>query len=87
MGLLEGCADHPNAVLHLLQLCPNPSSLTLRVAFDQKEPLESFTHIKLQSLPILYDALLTRPLSDLLNALSLPNLRALEARRNGHNTS
>ncbi|KAG1774396.1 hypothetical protein EV702DRAFT_974882, partial [Suillus placidus] len=73
---------HPNAVLHLLHLCPNLSSLTLRVAFDQTEPLNSFTHTKLKSLRILYDALLTRPLSGLLNALSLPNLRALEARRN-----
>ncbi|KAG2089450.1 uncharacterized protein F5147DRAFT_841131 [Suillus discolor] len=74
---------HPNAVLHLLQLlCPNLSSLTLRIAFDQTEPLESFTHTKLQSLRILYDALLTCPLSDLLNALLPPNLRALEARRN-----
>ncbi|KAG2057421.1 hypothetical protein BDR06DRAFT_994933 [Suillus hirtellus] len=78
---------HPNAVLHLLQLCPNLSSLTLRIAFDQTESLESFTHTKLQSLRILYDALLTRPLSDLLNALSLPNLRTLEARRNGRNAS
>lgn len=73
---------HPNAVLHLLQLCPNLSSLTLRLAFDQIEPLKSFTHTEIQSLHIHYDALLTRPLSGLLNALSLPKLRALEARRN-----
>lgn len=73
---------HQDAVIHLLRLCPDLSSLTLRVAFDQTEPLNPFTHTKLQSLCITYDALLTRPLSGLLNALSLPNLRALEARRN-----
>jgi len=73
---------HPNGILHLLRLCPNLSSSTLRIAFDQVEPLESFTHTKLQSLCITCDDLLTRPLSDLFNALSLPNLRALEARRN-----
>ncbi|KAG2132905.1 uncharacterized protein EDB93DRAFT_1340017 [Suillus bovinus] len=73
---------HANAVLHLLRLCPNLSSLTLRVAFEQKDPLTSFTHTKLQYLRILHDALLTRHLSELFNALSLPNLRALEARRN-----
>ncbi|KAG1858736.1 hypothetical protein DFJ58DRAFT_701778 [Suillus subalutaceus] len=73
---------HQDAVIHLLQLCPNLSSLTLRIAFDQIDPLKPFTHTKLQSLCITYDALLMRPISDLLNALSLPNLRALEARRN-----
>ncbi|KIK34812.1 hypothetical protein CY34DRAFT_812654 [Suillus luteus UH-Slu-Lm8-n1] len=73
---------HPNAVLHLLQLCPNLSSLSLRLAFDQVEPLKAFTHTELQYLHILYDALLMRPLSGLLNALLFPNLRALEARCN-----
>ncbi|KAG1816484.1 uncharacterized protein BJ212DRAFT_193016 [Suillus subaureus] len=71
-----------DAVLHLLQLCPNLSSLTLRVAFDQTDPSKSFTHTRLQTLCITYDALLTRPLSGLLSALSLPNLRAFEACRN-----
>jgi hypothetical protein len=73
---------HPNAVLHLLQLCPNLSSLNLRVAFDQVEPLKAFTHTELRSLRIIYDALLMRPLSGLLNTLLFPNLRALEARCN-----
>jgi hypothetical protein len=70
----------PNTVLHLLQLCPNLSSLTLRVIFGQGEPLKAFTHTKLRSLHIRYDALNTRPLSDLLNTLLLPNLRAFGAR-------
>ncbi|KAG2095481.1 uncharacterized protein F5147DRAFT_718561 [Suillus discolor] len=78
---------HPNAFLHLLQLCPNLSSLNVHVGFDQREPMESFMHTKLQSLCILHDPLLTRPLSDLFNALSLPNLRVLEARRNSCNAS
>lgn len=70
----------PNAVLHLLQLCPNLSSLTLRVKYyDQGEPLKPFTHTKLRSLHIFYDALITRPLSDLFNTLLLPNLRAFGA--------
>ncbi|KAG2141890.1 hypothetical protein DEU56DRAFT_754857 [Suillus clintonianus] len=75
--------SHPNAVIHLLQLCPNLSSLTLRIACEQIEPLnlESFAHAKIQSLRIVYDSLLTRHLSGLLNALLLPNLRVLEARR------
>lgn len=73
---------HPNAVLHLLQLCPHLSSLTLRVAFDQAEPLKAVTHTELRSLHILYDALLMRPLSGLLNTLLLPNLRAFGARCN-----
>lgn len=72
----------PNEVIHLLQLCPNLSSLTSYVAFSQIEPLNLFTHTKLQSLCILYDPLLVRPLCDLFSAMSLPNLRVLEARRN-----
>ncbi|KAG1816177.1 hypothetical protein EV424DRAFT_1073731 [Suillus variegatus] len=73
---------HPNVFLHLLQLCPNLSSLNTHIAMDQREPLKSFTHIKLQSLCILYHDSLTRTLSELLNALLLPNLHALEARYN-----
>ncbi|KAG1788481.1 uncharacterized protein HD556DRAFT_860235 [Suillus plorans] len=74
---------NPNAFLHLLQLCPNLSSLNVPISSDRKEPMESFTHTKLQSLCIiLHDSpLLTRPLSDLFNAVSLPNLRALEVSR------
>ncbi|KAG1897119.1 uncharacterized protein F5891DRAFT_1280251 [Suillus fuscotomentosus] len=74
--------SHPNALLHLLQLCPNLSSLNTQIEMDQGGPLKSFTHTKLQSLCIIYYASLTRTLSELLNALSLPNLHALEARYN-----
>ncbi|KAG1847998.1 hypothetical protein C8R48DRAFT_641813, partial [Suillus tomentosus] len=38
---------HPNAFLHLLQLCPNLSSLNVHIGFDQREPMESFMHTKL----------------------------------------
>ncbi|KAG0704602.1 hypothetical protein DFH29DRAFT_997494 [Suillus ampliporus] len=79
---VEIAIRQPNAVLHLLQLCPNLSSLTIRAAFDQIETLEPFTHAEIQSLHVAYDSALTRPLSHLLNSLSLPNLRVLEARRN-----
>ncbi|KAG2098211.1 uncharacterized protein F5147DRAFT_714083, partial [Suillus discolor] len=80
---------NPNAFLHLLQLCPNLSSLNVHIGSDRKKSMESFTHTKLQSLCIiLYDGpLLTRPLSDLFNALSLPNLRALGAHRKSYSGS
>ncbi|KAG1788483.1 uncharacterized protein HD556DRAFT_1447878 [Suillus plorans] len=68
---------HPNVFLHLLQLCPNLSSLYIHIAMDQRGPLKSFTHTKLQSLYILHDALHTYHLPELLNALSLPNLCTL----------
>ncbi|KAG1816178.1 hypothetical protein EV424DRAFT_1073783 [Suillus variegatus] len=80
---------NPNAFLHLLQLCPNLSSLNVHIEYDRKEPMESFTHTKLQSLCIiLHDSpLLTRPLSDLFNAVSLPNLRVLEVSRTSRGSS
>ncbi|KAG1747897.1 uncharacterized protein EDB91DRAFT_49244 [Suillus paluster] len=71
----------PNAVLHLLHLCPNLSSLTIRTAFDDIQALEPFTHTKLQSLRIDHNYAPTNRLSGLFNSLSLPNLRMLEARR------
>ncbi|KAG2145450.1 uncharacterized protein EDB93DRAFT_1151104 [Suillus bovinus] len=71
---------NPNAALHLLRLCPNLSSLTFHVVLDQEESLNSFTHTKLQSLGIPHGTLSKRLLSDLLNALTLPNLRTLEVK-------
>ncbi|KAG2132906.1 uncharacterized protein EDB93DRAFT_1331548 [Suillus bovinus] len=41
---------HPNAFLHLLQLCPNLSSLNVRLSVLQSVPLKTFTHTKLESL-------------------------------------
>ncbi|KAG0704617.1 hypothetical protein DFH29DRAFT_1078199 [Suillus ampliporus] len=76
---VEIATRHPNAFLHLLHLCPDLSSLTIRAAFNQQQTLEPFTHTKLQSLRINYDSTDTKLLSHLFDALSLPNLRALEA--------
>ncbi|KAG2159828.1 uncharacterized protein EDB93DRAFT_19331 [Suillus bovinus] len=72
---------HLDTVLHLLQLCPNLSSLTLRVQNDQQDPLNSFMHTKIQTFRFV--TCLEEPscLSGLLNVLSLPNLRAFEARQ------
>ncbi|KAG1735921.1 uncharacterized protein EDB91DRAFT_1143523 [Suillus paluster] len=71
----------PNAFPQLLHLCPDLSSLTIAVEFRGTQVLEPFTHTKLQSLCI-SDSFNTdtTALSGLFNALSLPNLRALEAR-------
>ncbi|KAG1747811.1 uncharacterized protein EDB91DRAFT_1345031 [Suillus paluster] len=77
---VEIAIREPHAVLHLLQLSPNLSSLTIRAAFNQTQTLEPFTHAEIQSLRVAYDSGLTRPLSHLFDALSLPNLRVLEAR-------
>ncbi|KAG1748696.1 hypothetical protein EDB19DRAFT_1683168 [Suillus lakei] len=68
-----------NEVLLLLRLCPNLSSLTTRVAPNRGQALVSFTHTKLQSLRIADNGVFTRPLSDMFNALSLPDLRVFEA--------
>ncbi|KAG1747853.1 uncharacterized protein EDB91DRAFT_1345052 [Suillus paluster] len=76
---VEIATRHPNVFLHLLHLCPDLSSLTIRAAFNQIQALEPFTHTKLQSLRINYDSTDTKLLSHLFNTLSLPNLRVLEA--------
>ncbi|KAG2141899.1 hypothetical protein DEU56DRAFT_795438 [Suillus clintonianus] len=70
--------DGPETALHLLQLAPNLSSLTIHMVVNVIQALESFTHIKLQSLHITCES--ERQLSDLLNALSLPTLRVLDVR-------
>lgn len=69
--------DQSNAVLHLLQLAPHLSSLAIRISFPNKEILEPFMHARLQSLRIKGCEPQTW-LSDLLDALSLPNLLILE---------
>ncbi|KAG0704623.1 hypothetical protein DFH29DRAFT_848842 [Suillus ampliporus] len=74
--------DRPNAFLHLLQLGPNLSSLTIQMPYGsyQIQALHPITHTKLQSLRISFTNALDmrRQLPDLFNALSLPNLRELE---------
>ncbi|KAG1747884.1 uncharacterized protein EDB91DRAFT_48864 [Suillus paluster] len=78
---LEVAIREPIAVPHLLRLCPNLSSLTIRVHISpRKQAIEPFTHTTLQSLCIVYGSLHTNYVPDLFNALSLPNLRLLETR-------
>ncbi|KAG1724740.1 hypothetical protein EDB19DRAFT_1758607 [Suillus lakei] len=78
---LEIC--EPNAFLQLLRLCPDLSSLSICISFVEIEALEPFMHTKLQSLHIFSDDQHDGdPIEyfNLFNALSFPNLRALEAR-------
>ncbi|KAG2143700.1 hypothetical protein DEU56DRAFT_910831 [Suillus clintonianus] len=73
---IEVAVHHPNALLRLLQLSPNLSSLTFSLGSGLlKRALEPFTHVKLHSLRITQAYASTLP--NLLNALSLPNLRVL----------
>ncbi|KAG2037882.1 hypothetical protein BDR03DRAFT_955769 [Suillus americanus] len=67
------------AALHLLQLAPNLSSLSIRIVFDGVQTLRPFTHTNLQTLDISceYFAESGPRFCDLLNALSLPTLRVL----------
>lgn len=69
----------PNAILRLLQLCPNLSSLAVRTSLRSIQALVPFTHIRLQTLRINGDFAPQPRLSDLFDSLSLPNLRTFEA--------
>ncbi|OJA16627.1 hypothetical protein AZE42_06002 [Rhizopogon vesiculosus] len=66
----------PNVLSHLLHLCPNLSSLHIRIKYgDVIQPLEPFTHANLETLFILCrDS--SNPLAELLHSLTLPNLRS-----------
>ncbi|KAG1747983.1 uncharacterized protein EDB91DRAFT_52837 [Suillus paluster] len=75
---VEIAVHHPNAFLHLLKLCPNLTSLKVRVHRDPVEILEPFTHTEIRSLFISFS--FVRPAFRLFDALSLPSLRVLEAR-------
>ncbi|KAG2118388.1 hypothetical protein DEU56DRAFT_904998 [Suillus clintonianus] len=75
----------PVSGLKVLQLCPNLSSLTMKVMImiQQSQTYEQLTHPTIQSLRIIYTPSRnplnrSHPLADLLDALSLPNLRTLE---------
>ncbi|KAG1873646.1 hypothetical protein DFJ58DRAFT_366535 [Suillus subalutaceus] len=70
-----------NGVLLLLQLCLNLSSITIDVTREPKKPLEPLTHTGIQTFCIAdtYSTTHQDFLSDLFNALSLPNLRVLKA--------
>ncbi|KAG1747911.1 uncharacterized protein EDB91DRAFT_1198424 [Suillus paluster] len=76
---VEIATRHADAFIQLLHLCPDLSSLTIHAHFDQKQAVEPFTHSKLQSLRISFSSAPTNRLHDLFNALTLPNLRVLEA--------
>jgi len=71
----------PHVLFELLQLGSNLSSLSVNIQFNRAtHPLEPYTHTKLQSLYIFSTGRFTsNPLLDLFNALTLSNLRALEA--------
>lgn len=81
---VEIAISEPNAVLLLLQLCPNLSSFTLHVDFNLAQDLEPHTHTGVQTLRIAGAYSATGILSDLFNALSLPNLRVLEVLSDHH---
>ncbi|KAG2145157.1 hypothetical protein DEU56DRAFT_195002 [Suillus clintonianus] len=70
----------PDAFLHLLRLCPNLSSLTVDIVFRRTQTLEPLTHANIQSLFIVISSFIVPLLPGLFNALTLPNLRVLQAR-------
>ncbi|KAG2754835.1 hypothetical protein P692DRAFT_20720638 [Suillus brevipes Sb2] len=71
-----------DALLQLLRLCPNLTSLTMKADLsDNEKTLEPVTHANIQSfrvgmVPVMSRSLLR--LADLFDALSLPNLRIFE---------
>ncbi|KAG2141973.1 hypothetical protein DEU56DRAFT_885244, partial [Suillus clintonianus] len=71
-----------NTLPSLLNLCPHLSSLTIVAVITEIEALEPSTHTTLQSIRIISGDLFGDTVEDLclFDALSLPNLRALEAR-------
>ncbi|KAG1738946.1 hypothetical protein EDB19DRAFT_1909000 [Suillus lakei] len=82
-NLMPGIEVHElRALPSLLHLCPDLSSLTIVAVITEVEALEPLTHAKLQSLRITSGDLFGDAIEDLglFDALSLPNLRALEAR-------
>ncbi|KAG2141938.1 hypothetical protein DEU56DRAFT_900588 [Suillus clintonianus] len=78
---IEVTIDKLSVVPHLLHLCPNLSSLTIRTGVSLRmQPIELFIHPKLRSLRIAHHLRNAEHLSGLFDALSLPDLRLLEAR-------
>jgi hypothetical protein len=73
---------HANALLQLLRLCPNLTSLTMKAyVLNNEKNMEPVTHANIQSfrvgmVPAMSSSLLL--LADLFDALSLPNLRIFE---------
>ncbi|KAG2141924.1 hypothetical protein DEU56DRAFT_911260 [Suillus clintonianus] len=79
---LEIYVDQRDAFNHLLQLCPNLSSLTIAVGTvsPQIQALEPFTHTKLRFLRIPTAIWPRNKIFNVLDGLSLPNLRTLDVR-------
>ncbi|KAG0697944.1 hypothetical protein DFH29DRAFT_128074 [Suillus ampliporus] len=81
---VEIAVRQPNLIIQLLQLGPNLSSLEIGIGFGDEVPLklEPFAHANLQSLCIsnAYPLRMADMFPDMFNALTLPNLRVLEAR-------
>jgi hypothetical protein len=77
----------PSTFLDLLRLGVNLSSATIHMKqnLDPDVRLRPFTHVKIHFLSISHSAgwTATNPVSDLFNALSLPNLRVLDAQYMG----
>lgn len=68
---------HPHYLIYMLRLCPSLSSFSIRISdcIEQPlEPLEPLTHTNLQSLFISCFSWGVS-ISDMMNALTLPNLR------------
>ncbi|KAG2132917.1 uncharacterized protein EDB93DRAFT_1175384 [Suillus bovinus] len=76
---VEIYVDKQDAFIHLLQLCPNLSSLKTGIVVSQIQALEPFTHATLESLHLCGGGrIFGNPLSGVFSALSLPNLRVLD---------
>ncbi|KAG2754827.1 hypothetical protein P692DRAFT_20828180 [Suillus brevipes Sb2] len=73
---------HVNALLQLLRLCPNLSSLKIDLDFFEKdETSEPVTHANIRSFRVVSRwsmSASSESLADMLDALSLPNLRIFE---------
>ncbi|KAG2751758.1 hypothetical protein P692DRAFT_20872637 [Suillus brevipes Sb2] len=69
---------HADALLQLLRLCPNLSSLRVNTVFSNKKTLEPVTHANIQSFRMGScggSMIFLHLIADLFDALSLPNLR------------
>ncbi|KAG2357787.1 hypothetical protein BDR07DRAFT_1612304 [Suillus spraguei] len=81
---LEVVVDGLDSFPRLLRLCPNLSSLTMIGIFTSADTLEEFVHTNLQSLLVSGDFHLNSIGNHgLFNAITLPNLRALEVCNSG----
>jgi hypothetical protein len=71
---------HADALLQLLRLCPNLSSLRVNTIFNNKKTLEPVTHANIQSFRMVssWSKIALNSLADMLDALSLPNLRIFQ---------